>query len=74
MDQGIGRTLGEALVAILAGNALYFLGLFPHLPPLWRHQSFAADRGLALDFLLCLVAFAAIRFGRGWFDSRKGRG
>lgn len=73
MNPGVGGTLLEALAAVLAGNGVYFLLLLPRLPAPWRHQPFAADRGLALDFLLCLAAFAAIRLGRGWFDWRRGR-
>jgi len=55
------RAFLEALVAVLAGNALYFLLLAPALPPAWRHQPLAMDRGLALDFFLCLVIYAALR-------------
>jgi hypothetical protein len=43
----------RALAAILAGNAFYFLLASPHLPEAARHQAFAADLGLAIDFAVC---------------------
>ena len=53
----------EYLVAILLGNGLYFLLLFPTLPRLLQHQPFRFDAGLALDFLLCVLVYGAIRLG-----------
>lgn len=61
MTGGRRRAFVEALAAVLAGNAVYFLLLAPVLPPGWRHQPLALDRGLALDFLLCLALYAAAR-------------
>lgn len=52
------------LGAVLAGNAVYFLLLFPHLPEPWQHQPFAFDRGLALDFFLCLAFYGLVRLAR----------
>lgn len=54
----------DALGAVLAGNALYFLLLFPRLPEAWQHRTFALDRGLTLDFLLCLGLFGLARLVR----------
>ena len=51
---------GEYLLAILAGNFLYFL-LEPHLPIALRHRRFAIDAGLALDFLFCLGCYGLLR-------------
>jgi hypothetical protein len=51
---------GQALLAVLAGNALYFL-LMPHLPPAARHSPFRTDIGLVVDFWLCLVVFGLIK-------------
>jgi len=66
----------EYLVAILAGNALYFLVLYPALPPLLRHQPFRFDVGLALDFLLCVIVYGVMSLGiahaRRW-NERSGR-
>jgi ABC-type uncharacterized transport system permease subunit len=54
----------HALVAVLAGNAAYFL-LVPHLPPGARHVPFRMDVGLLLDFCLCLLAFGIVKIAVG---------
>ncbi|HLN58856.1 MAG TPA: hypothetical protein VK416_09860 [Thermoanaerobaculia bacterium] len=53
----------EYTAAILAGNAIYFLVLFPDLAPPLQHQPFRFDVGLALDFLCCVVVYGVIRLG-----------
>jgi hypothetical protein len=53
----------EYLVSILAGNAIYFLILFPDLPPVLQHRPMVPDAGLLLDFLLCVTVYAVIRMG-----------
>lgn len=50
----------HALVAVLAGNAAYFL-LMPRLLPGARHVPFRMDVGLVVDFWFCLVAFGIIK-------------
>jgi hypothetical protein len=50
----------HALVAVLAGNAVYFL-LVRYMPPGVRHVPFRIDLGLVVDFWLCLVAFGMIK-------------
>lgn len=55
----------HALVAVLAGNAAYFL-LLRHLPPRAHHLPFQIDLGLLVDFWLCLVAFGIIKTVAGW--------
>jgi hypothetical protein len=50
----------QALAAVLLGNGVYFLLLFPQLPATWQHQPFALDRGLVLDFALCLGFFLLV--------------
>ena len=50
----------HALVAVLAGNAAYFL-LMKYLPPRARHVPFQIDLGLVVDFWLCLVVFGLIK-------------
>jgi hypothetical protein len=50
-------------VAVLAGNAIYFL-LMPHLPAVARHRLFKEDWGLLLDFAICTVIFAAVKYAR----------
>jgi hypothetical protein len=53
----------DALVAVLAGNAIYFL-LMPHLPAPVQHRLFKEDLGLLVDFCICTVIFAAVKFAR----------
>jgi hypothetical protein len=55
------RTWLLSLVAVLGGNAIYFVLLLPELPPAWVHQPFQADRGLALDFACCLALYLILR-------------
>jgi len=50
----------DALVAVLAGNALYFL-LMPHLPRIMRHSLFIEDWGLLVDFAICTIAFVIVK-------------
>lgn len=51
--------LRSALLAIVLGNGVYFF-LYSHLPAAWQHQPFVADRGLALDFLLCVAIYGVL--------------
>ncbi len=53
----------DALVAVLAGNAIYFL-LMPHLPAVARHALFKEDWGLLADFAICVAIFAAVKYVR----------
>jgi len=53
----------DALLAVLAGNAIYFL-LMPHLPAAARHALFQEDWGLLLDFAICAAIFAAVKYLR----------
>lgn len=55
----------HALVAVLAGNAAYFL-LMPHLPQPLRHMPFRTDVGLAVDAAFCLVALGLVKWVSGW--------
>jgi hypothetical protein len=55
--------LWRYLIAILAGNAIYFL-IEQYLPPEGRHQPFQLDWGLAVDFWICLACYGIIRFIR----------
>jgi hypothetical protein len=50
----------EALVAVLAGNAAYFL-LLPSLPPQARHVPLQIDLGLVVDCCFCLVAWGIVK-------------
>lgn len=50
----------RSLVAILIGNAIYFLLISPHLPARGQHSPFAIDWGLVVDFWVCLVVYGLI--------------
>ena len=54
------RNFVESLIAVLTGNAVYFL-LLPHLPELARHHPQHLDLGLVVDFWLCLALLECIR-------------
>jgi len=65
----------EYTAAILVGNALYFLVLFPGLNPAFQHQPLRIDAGLLLDFLLCVAVYGVIRLGAthaGRWNQRDG--
>ncbi|MCI0349979.1 MAG: hypothetical protein L0Z53_11195 [Acidobacteriales bacterium] len=49
----------RALLAVLAGNAIYFL-LMPYLPRALRHEAFRIDLGLLLDGLICTAIVLAL--------------
>jgi hypothetical protein len=53
----------EYLVAILVGNAIYYLSLVPHLPEALRHQGFQMDWGVGVDFAVCVAIYGLIRLG-----------
>jgi len=53
----------EYLAAILAGNGIYFLVLFPVLPRWLQHQSWHFDAGLALAFVCCVAVYGVIKLG-----------
>ena len=53
----------DALVAVLAGNAIYFLAM-PHLPNVIRHRLFKEDLGRLVDFLICTAIFVGVKYWR----------
>lgn len=53
----------EYLVAILAGNGIYFAVLHTSLPPALQHRPFRFDAGLVIDFVCCVLVYGAIRLG-----------
>lgn len=53
----------DAFVAVLAGNAIYFL-LMPHLPSGMRHALFKEDWGLVVDFAVCAIVFVLVKIVR----------
>jgi len=57
------RNFLDALLAVLAGNAVYVL-LAPHLPLGARHAWFRQDWGLLVDFCICTAVFEAVKFAQ----------
>jgi hypothetical protein len=57
------RNFFDALVAVLSGNAIYYL-LMPHLPDAARHHGFREDAGLLVDFAICTVIFIGVKYSR----------
>ena len=50
----------HALIAVLAGNAAYFL-VMPCLPLPARHVAPRLDLGLVVDFWFCLVILGIVK-------------
>ncbi len=50
----------KTLVAVVLGNALYFFGLVPYLPPAGRHHPNRLDWGLLVDFWVCLAMYGLV--------------
>jgi hypothetical protein len=50
----------HALIAVLGGNAIYFL-IMPYLPPAARHVAPRLDLGLVVDFWVCLVLLGVVK-------------
>ncbi len=50
----------RSLIAVLVGNAIFFLLVNPHLPASAKHHYFAIDLGLAIDFWVCLVVYGLV--------------
>jgi hypothetical protein len=64
----------KALVAVLAGNAVYFLLLEPQLPAHARHRLFQFDLGLVIDAWVCLIFYGLIAMLlRRWKRKSKSR-
>jgi hypothetical protein len=51
----------DSLLAVLAGNVIYFLLVAPRLPEHLRHHAFQLDPGLLIDFMICILVFAVVR-------------
>ena len=50
----------KTLVAVLGGNFLYYVILFPLLPPEARHRPSRLDWGLLVDFWICLALYGLL--------------
>ena len=53
----------RSLIAVLAGNAIYYAS-YRYLPPNARHHLYQIDWGLAVDFWMCLVCYGIVRLIR----------
>jgi len=60
----------HALLAVLVGNATYFL-LEKHLPVPARHIRFRTDLGTLVDFWFCLVVFGIIKTFAAWRERSR---
>ena len=60
----------QSFIAVVAGNAVYFL-LMPHLPPAARHNPMRFDLGVIIDFWFCLVFLGAIKTLTKWGGSSR---
>lgn len=63
--------LAKSFVAVISGNALYFLILMPLLPPVARHKPYQLDLGLIVDFWTCLFCYGVVELLSRY--SRRGR-
>jgi hypothetical protein len=50
----------KALLAVVLGNAVYFLVFMRYLPPAGRHRPNHLDWGLAVDFWVCLAVYGLL--------------
>ncbi len=57
------RRFWQSLIAVLAGNAIYFSAA-RYLPPRAQHRIYQIDWGLAIDFGICLMCYGLVRLIR----------
>ena len=57
------RSFWQSLIAVLAGNAIYF-SVERFLPPRAQHGIYQIDWGLAVDSWICLVCYGLLRLIR----------
>jgi ABC-type uncharacterized transport system permease subunit len=50
----------KSLIAVVVGNAIYFLIIMPLLPPSGRHGIARIDLGLVIDFWVCVAVYGVI--------------
>ena len=56
----------QSLIAVIAGNLVYFL-LMPYLPPAAQHRDpTRLDWGIVVDFWFCVVFLGAIKTFTRW--------
>jgi len=54
------RRLLKQFIAIVIGNAIYFLLLMPYLPAKAQHRPYKLDLGLLVDAWVCLAVYGLI--------------
>jgi hypothetical protein len=57
------RQFWQSLIAVLAGNAIYF-SVERFLPAKAQHHLYQIDWGLAVDFWICLACYGLVRMIR----------
>jgi hypothetical protein len=57
------RSLWQSLIAVLAGNIIYW-SVERYLPRAAQHQLYQLDWGLAVDFCTCLACYALLRLAQ----------
>jgi ABC-type uncharacterized transport system permease subunit len=50
----------KSLIAVVAGNLLYFFVLYSILPEAARHRPFKLDVGLLVDLWFCLFCYGLV--------------
>ena len=60
VQSSVRTNLAKSFVAVVSGNAFYFLILMPLLPPAARHRPYQLDLGLVVDFWVCLACYGVV--------------
>lgn len=60
--RGLLRKHWKTIVAVLAGNFIYYVILYRWLPPHARHRRNQIDLGLLIDFWICLFVYGLLAF------------
>jgi len=50
----------KSLIAVVAGNLVYFFGAYSVLPVPAQHRPFKIDLGLVVDLWFCLIFYGLI--------------
>jgi hypothetical protein len=59
-QSNVRTNFAKSFVAVVSGNAFYFLILMPLLPPVARHRPYQLDLGLIVDFWVCLACYGIV--------------
>ena len=59
-ESAVLRQYWKTLVSVLGGNFLYFVIVYPILPPVARHRPSQLDWGLLIDFWICLALYGLL--------------